>query len=116
MQLTRGDGGKIGAPATPRLLSEERVMAAVIDAAIPGEISADYDVGKTLGTGHFSTVKDGTNKKTGENVAIKIIKKPTGNKIAMLKAEVDTRKNTMILREHRKNTMILQETNTGRTP
>jgi len=64
-------------------------MAAVIDTALPSEITEDYEVGQTLGTGHFSKVKLGTSKKTGEKVAIKIINKPTGSKIAMLKAEVD---------------------------
>jgi len=64
-------------------------MAAVIDSALPSAITDDFDVGQTLGTGHFSKVKLGTNKKTGEKVAIKIINKPTGSKIAMLKAEVD---------------------------
>merc|ERR1719217_590880 len=62
---------------------------AVIGDAIPTDITDEYEVGKTLGSGHFSKVKEGKNKKTGEKVAIKIIKKPTGNKIAMLKAEVD---------------------------
>ena len=33
-------------------------------------------------------MKLGINKSTKEKVAIKIIKKPTGNKISMLKAEV----------------------------
>jgi len=61
-------------------------MAAVIDSALPSAITDDFDVGQTLGTGHFSKVKLGTNKKTGEKVAIKIINKPTGSKIAMLKA------------------------------
>jgi len=57
--------------------------------ALPGEVTQDYDVDKTLGTGHFSKVKLGTHKTTGEKVAIKIIAKPTGSKIAMLQAEVD---------------------------
>ena len=64
-------------------------MAAVIDSALPSDILDEYDVGATLGTGHFSKVKLGTNKKTGEKVAIKIINKPPQNKMGMLKAEVD---------------------------
>jgi serine/threonine protein kinase len=44
----------------------------VIGDALPSEITADYDVGQTLGTGHFSKVKLGTDKKTGEKVAIKV--------------------------------------------
>jgi len=55
----------------------------------PPDITDEYDVGETLGTGHFSKVKLGTHRKTGQKVAIKIIIKPTGNKISMLKAEVD---------------------------
>jgi len=60
-----------------------------IDTSIPSEITEVYDIGETLGTGHFSKVKMGIHKKTKEKVAIKIIQKPTGSKIAMLKAEVD---------------------------
>lgn len=44
----------------------------MISDAIPGEITAEYDVGQTLGTGHFSKVKLGTHKVTGEKVAIKV--------------------------------------------
>ena len=47
-------------------------MAAVIDSALPSDILEEYDVGATLGTGHFSKVKLGINKKTGEKVAIKV--------------------------------------------
>jgi len=63
--------------------------AKTIDTSIPSEITEVYDIGETLGTGHFSKVKLGTHKKTQMKVAIKIIQKPTGSKIAMLKAEVD---------------------------
>ena len=45
---------------------------AVIGEAIPGDILQEYDVKETLGTGHFSKVKLGINKKTGEKVAIKV--------------------------------------------
>ena len=61
----------------------------VIGDAIPGDILQEYDVKETLGTGHFSKVKLGINKTTGEPFAIKIIQKPSGDKIKMLKAEVD---------------------------
>ena len=47
-------------------------MSTVIDSALPSEITEDYEVGQTLGTGHFSKVKLGTNRKTGEKVAIKV--------------------------------------------
>lgn len=59
------------------------------EGAIPEEVTADYELKETLGTGHFSKVKLGIQRKTGEKCAIKIIEKPQGSKIAMLKAEVD---------------------------
>jgi len=59
------------------------------DRALPPEVTDLYDVGEVLGTGHFSKVKLATDRKTGDKVAIKIIIKPTGSKIAMLKTEVD---------------------------
>jgi len=65
------------------------MIAGLEDLTHPGEITDEYDVGETLGTGHFSKVKLGVHKVTKEQVAIKIINKPTGSKIAMLKAEVD---------------------------
>merc|ERR1719171_2023040 len=64
-------------------------MEKVKDSDIDQAIIDEYEIGETLGTGHFSKVKLGVDKKTGEKVAIKIINKPTGSKIAMLKAEVD---------------------------
>jgi calcium/calmodulin-dependent protein kinase I len=64
-------------------------MEKVKDSDIDQAILDEYEIGETLGTGHFSKVKLGIDKKTGEKVAIKIINKPTGSKIAMLKTEVD---------------------------
>jgi len=64
-------------------------MEKVKDSDIDQAIIDEYEIGETLGTGHFSKVKLGINRKTGEKVAIKIIAKPTGSKIAMLKTEVD---------------------------
>ena len=46
--------------------------ANVIDSAMPSEITTAYDLHETLGTGHFSKVKLGVDKKTGEKVAIKV--------------------------------------------
>ena len=43
-----------------------------IDSSIPSEITEVYDIGETLGTGHFSKVKLGVHKKTKEKVAIKV--------------------------------------------
>ena len=38
----------------------------------PEDITDAYEIGETLGTGHFSKVKLGTDKKTGMKVAIKV--------------------------------------------
>jgi len=49
-----------------------------------------YTFGKVLGTGGFSVVKEGTNKKTGVNYAIKIIQKDANpDEIALLYSEID---------------------------
>lgn len=65
------------------------------------EVEKYYTIGETLGrfadffnlvtlSGTFSTVKKGTNKKTNEQVAIKIIdKKAVGEKTEMLQTEID---------------------------
>ena len=66
----------IAAPVAPRTPPNCESMAAVIDSALPSEITEDYEVGQTLGTGHFSKVKLGTNRKTGEKVAIKVLAPP----------------------------------------
>ena len=47
-------------------------MATVISDSIPGAITEEYEVGQTLGTGHFSKVKLGIHKITRERVAIKV--------------------------------------------
>jgi len=53
-------------------------------------IEQHYDFGKQLGSGAFSIVKEGSNKKTKQKVAIKIIKKETveGDDIKLLRREV----------------------------
>jgi serine/threonine protein kinase len=38
-------------------------------------VAATYDLGKVLGTGNFATVRLGTNRRTSEQVAIKIVEK-----------------------------------------
>jgi serine/threonine protein kinase len=49
-----------------------------------------YTLKQELGQGNFSVVRLGTNKKTGEDVAIKIIeKKKVGQKKEMLETEVE---------------------------
>ena len=49
-----------------------------------------YDLKKEIGSGNFSIVKLAVNKKTGEEVAVKIIeKKRVGTKKEMLQTEVD---------------------------
>ena len=56
-------------------------MEKLSDKDIDPAITEEYEIGETLGTGHFSKVKLGINKKTGEKVAIKIIVKPKDNKM-----------------------------------
>jgi len=53
-------------------------------------IESHYDFGKQLGSGAFSIVREGVNKKTKQKVAIKIIKKETveGDDIKLLRREV----------------------------
>eukprot|EP00296_Roombia_truncata_P000103 JP435763.1.p1 GENE.JP435763.1~~JP435763.1.p1 ORF type:complete len:340 (+),score=101.43 JP435763.1:1-1020(+) len=52
-----------------------------------------YDIKEVLGSGTFATVKKGIHKKTGENVAIKIIDKANlGDMEESLKTEVDVMK------------------------
>jgi len=48
-----------------------------------------WDLGKELGSGHFAKVKLATNQETGQTAAVKIIKKPKGSKLAIIKSEVD---------------------------
>jgi len=52
--------------------------------ALPG-----WELGKELGSGHFAKVRLGTNTTTGQVAAVKIIKKPKGSKMAIIKSEVD---------------------------
>ena len=56
-------------------------MEKLNDKDIDPAITDEYEIGETLGTGHFSKVKLGTHKQTGEKVAIKIIVKPKDNKM-----------------------------------
>jgi calcium/calmodulin-dependent protein kinase I len=57
-------------------------------------ITDDYKIGKQLGSGAFSVVKEGQHKVTGQQVAIKIIKKSTvaGDDIKLLRREVQNLK------------------------
>ena len=41
-------------------------------ADVPNDIHDEYEIGETLGTGHFSNVKLGIHKITRERVAIKV--------------------------------------------
>ena len=53
-------------------------------------IEDHYDIGAKLGSGHFSVVKEGTLKKTGEKFAVKIIdKRKLGNQKDRLMKEVE---------------------------
>jgi len=73
--------------STSQIGSTMAGRASVAD--VPNDIHDEYEVGETLGTGHFSKVKLGIHKITRERVAIKIIQKPAESKMGMLKAEVD---------------------------
>ena len=52
-------------------------MEKVKDCDIDQAIIDEYEIGETLGTGHFSKVKLGINRKTGEKVAIKVSARPS---------------------------------------
>jgi calcium/calmodulin-dependent protein kinase I len=52
--------------------------------ALPG-----WELGKELGSGHFAKVRLCTNQASGQVAAVKIIKKPKGSKLAIIKSEVD---------------------------
>lgn len=52
-------------------------MEKVKDCDIDQAIIDEYEIGETLGTGHFSKVKLGINRKTGEKVAIKVSSRPS---------------------------------------
>jgi len=49
----------------------------------------DWALEKELGTGHFAKVKLGRHVQTGTTCAIKIVKKPSGSKMALVQTEVD---------------------------
>ena len=48
-------------------------MEKLKDSDIDQAIIDEYEIGETLGTGHFSKVKLGINRKTGEKVTIKVL-------------------------------------------
>ena len=50
------------------------------EGAIPEEVTADYELKETLGTGHFSKVKLGIQRKTGDKCAIKVSRGPAACK------------------------------------
>lgn len=53
-----------------------------------GILTDDFELGEIIGTGFFSEVRAGKSKKTGEEVAVKIIHKPDVKKVHMLNTEV----------------------------
>jgi len=64
-----------------------------------------YDLKKEIGSGNFSIVKLGVNRKTGEEVAVKIIeKKRVGTKKDMLQTEID-----ILQKVHHPNVVQLKE-------
>eukprot|EP01097_Dermamoeba_algensis_P000143 TRINITY_DN1050_c0_g1_i2.p1 TRINITY_DN1050_c0_g1~~TRINITY_DN1050_c0_g1_i2.p1 ORF type:complete len:363 (-),score=106.35 TRINITY_DN1050_c0_g1_i2:267-1355(-) len=60
-------------------------------ALTPTPVQESYDFIKKIGSGAFSIVHEATNKKTGERVAIKVVKKSAlqGEEIVTLKREVE---------------------------
>ena len=56
--------------STSQIGSTMAGRASVAD--VPNDIHDEYEVGETLGTGHFSKVKLGIHKITRERVAIKV--------------------------------------------
>lgn len=64
-----------------------------------------YDLKKEIGSGNFSIVKLAVNRKTGEEVAVKIIeKKRVGTKKDMLQTEID-----ILQKVHHPNVVALKE-------
>jgi len=53
------------------------------------ETVGEWTIGKELGSGHFAKVKMGKHMTTGKLCAIKILKKPSGSKMALVRTEVD---------------------------
>ena len=64
-------------------------MEKVKDSDIDQAIIDEYEIGETLGTGHFSKVKLGINRKTGEKVAIKVSARPSPPAQAPRRAALD---------------------------
>jgi len=54
-----------------------------------GDALEGWELGRELGSGHFAKVRLCTNTTTGQVAAVKIIKKPKGSKLAIIKSEVD---------------------------
>jgi len=78
-------------------------MEKVKDSDIDQAIIDEYEIGETLGTGHFSKVKLGINRKTGEKVAIKVSSRPSPPPPAPARGarRVDLRRPTHSGRPHR---------------
>jgi len=79
------------------------LMEKVKDSDIDQAIIDEYEIGETLGTGHFSKVKLGINRKTGEKVAIKVSSRPSPPPPAPARGarRVDLRRPTHSGRPHR---------------
>jgi len=76
---------EVAPPPKPEISNEVTELGGNAD-----PIENHYDFGKQLGSGAFSIVKEGLNRKTKQKVAIKIIKKETveGEDIKLLRREV----------------------------
>lgn len=53
------------------------------------EIKQKYSIGEVLGTGNFAEVRLGTNKQTGEKVAIKVIEPKDSDDEEIIKSEIE---------------------------
>jgi len=69
------DGSEKAAAATDAPTSNAAVPSNKMSANTEGKFGSKYKLGKELGTGAFSVVKEGTNKETGNKFAVKVITK-----------------------------------------
>jgi len=65
-----------------------KVSSSLGEGVIQEPLDKYYVLGRELGTGAFSVVREGTNKKTGQKVAIKIMDKASGDDLVYLRREI----------------------------
>jgi len=78
----------------PKQKKEDSFLFTDPKAVARGRVEEHYEIGKELGRGTFSIVKEGTSKKTGEKVALKFIDKKYVDKedLLLLTREIDIMK------------------------